>query len=66
MNALKRKIVLEMLVKLSKLMNVRSVIGNRKRGCVVEGSWILGMNHKGHACNYRLESVLIIKEIKIL
>lgn len=32
-------------------------IGRRKyeRGRVVEGSWILGMIHRGHATNYRLE-----------
>ena len=32
-------------------------IGRRKyeRGHVVEGTWILGMIHRGHSANYRLE-----------
>lgn len=32
-------------------------IGRRKyeRGRIVEGSWILGMIHRGHPHNYRLE-----------
>jgi len=32
-------------------------IGRRKyeRGRIVEGSWILGMIHRGHSANYRLE-----------